>query len=122
MNIFLTKSGFVKVGDFGIARMLTHTAELAASIVGTPYYLSPEIVQSNAYNYKSDIWSLGILLYEMCALKPPFNGANLHMLATQIVSGTFPPIPSHFSPNMHKMVHKLLQVEPDNRPTIAQIL
>ena len=73
-NIFMTKSGLVKLGDFGIARVLSSTAEMAATVVGTPYYLSPEIVQSNTYGFKTDIWSIGVLLYEMCALRPPFNG------------------------------------------------
>jgi len=67
-NIFLMKSGMIKLGDFGIARVLNSTNELAATVVGTPYYLSPEIVQSNHYDFKTDIWSLGVLLYEMCAL------------------------------------------------------
>ena len=67
--------------------MLGSTVEQAVTIVGTPYYLSPEIIQNNPYNSKSDIWSLGVLLYEMCALKPPFNGKNIHMLAMQIVRG-----------------------------------
>ena len=54
---------------------------MAATVVGTPYYLSPEIVQSNTYDYKTDVWSIGVLLYEMMALRPPFNGQNLHQLA-----------------------------------------
>ena len=70
----MTKSGLLKLGDFGIARVLTSTTEMAATVVGTPYYLSPEIVQSNSYGFKTDVWSVGILLYEMCALRPPFNG------------------------------------------------
>ena len=69
------------MGDFGIAKELATTNDLAATVIGTPYYLSPEIVQSNTYDFKTDIWSLGVLLYEMCVLKPPFNGANLHSLA-----------------------------------------
>merc|ERR1712151_320983 len=80
-NIFMTKSGLTKLGDFGIARVLSTTTEMAATVVGTPYYLSPEIVQSNRYGFKTDVWSIGVLLYEMCALRPPFNGQNLHMLA-----------------------------------------
>lgn len=73
-NVFLMKNGMIKLGDFGIARVLQSTTEMAATVVGTPYYLSPEIVQSNTYDFKTDIWSIGVLLYEMCALRPPFNG------------------------------------------------
>jgi len=67
-NLFLTKRGILKLGDFGIARILTNTISKAKTVVGTPYYLSPEIIKSESYNFKSDIWSLGVLLYEMCAL------------------------------------------------------
>ena len=58
-------SGEIKLGDFGIARALDHTSEMADSVVGSPLYLSPEIVQAKPYNYKTDIWSMGVLLYEM---------------------------------------------------------
>jgi len=66
--IFLTKKNIVKLGDFGIARVLSNTKSRAKTVVGTPYYLSPEIIESQPYSFKSDIWSLGVLLYEMCAL------------------------------------------------------
>jgi NIMA (never in mitosis gene a)-related kinase len=66
------------IGDFGIARVLSNTKSRAKTVVGTPYYLSPEIIRSEGYSFKSDIWSLGVLLYEMAALQPPFNAASLH--------------------------------------------
>ena len=77
-NIFVTKKGIVKLGDFGIARVLSNTRSKAKTVVGTPYYLSPEIIKSESYSFKSDIWSLGVLLYEMAALTPPFNAGSLH--------------------------------------------
>ena len=83
-NVFLTRSGIVKLGDLGIARVLTHTKEFAKTMVGTPYYLSPEIVANRPYSFKSDIWSMGVMLYELCALKPPFDGTSLHMLGMRI--------------------------------------
>ena len=95
---------------------------MAATVVGTPYYLSPEIVQSNKYDYKTDIWSLGVLLYELCALKPPFNGTTIHMLALQIVTGKYMPLPAGFSVEMNKLLSRLLTVDPSLRPSCDEIL
>ncbi len=53
-------------------------------MVGTPYYLSPEIVENRPYSFKSDVWSLGVILYELCALKPPFTADSMHFLALKI--------------------------------------
>ena len=80
-NIFMNQNGSIKIGDFGIARVLSDTKSKAKTVVGTPYYLSPEIIKSEPYSFKSDIWSLGVLLYEMCALTPPFNAQSVHQLA-----------------------------------------
>ncbi|XP_042620406.1 serine/threonine-protein kinase Nek5 [Cyprinus carpio] len=83
-NIFLTQGGQkVKLGDFGIARMLNSTVELARTCVGTPYYLSPEICENRPYNNKTDIWSLGCVLYELCTLRHPFEGSNLKQLVCE---------------------------------------
>jgi NIMA (never in mitosis gene a)-related kinase 1/4/5 len=76
-NIFLTSNGTVKIGDFGISRILEGTKEETQSVVGTPYYMSPEVCQSKPYSYKSDIWALGCCLYELCTLKHAFDAKNL---------------------------------------------
>uniref|UniRef100_A0A3P9AY78 non-specific serine/threonine protein kinase n=1 Tax=Maylandia zebra TaxID=106582 RepID=A0A3P9AY78_9CICH len=75
-NIFLTK----EFGEFGIARVLNSTVELARTCIGTPYYLSPEICENKPYNNKSDIWALGCVLYEMCTLKHAFEAGNMKNL------------------------------------------
>ena len=87
----------IKIGDFGIAKILKHTVAVAKTMVGTPYYLSPEIIEQRPYSFKSDIWSLGVLLYELCALRPPFEGSSMHFLSLQIVRGNYPPLPAQYS-------------------------
>lgn len=121
-NIFLTKNGIIKLGDFGIARVLSDTRSKAKTVVGTPYYLSPEIIKSEPYSFKSDIWSLGVLLYEMCALQPPFNAQSLHQLAQKIIQGQYAPVPSHFSKNINALLSSMLQRDPAKRPNINQLL
>lgn len=95
--MFITKNNMLKLGDFGIARVLNKTMEKARTVVGTPYYLSPEIIENKPYSFKSDIWSMGVMLYEMCALQPPFNANSLQFLALKIVKGSYQPLQGNFS-------------------------
>lgn len=121
-NIFLTKRNIIKLGDFGIARVLKYTIESAKTYCGTPYYLSPEIVDNKPYSFKSDIWSLGVVLYELCALKQAFDGDSLASLAINIVRGSYRPLPSHYSRQLKSLVADLLQVDAAKRPNINEIL
>lgn len=121
-NIFLTASGLVKLGDFGIAKCLQNTYQNAKTMVGTPYYLSPEIVQGKPYSFKSDIWSLGVLLYEMMALKMPFDAKNLPMLSLKIMKGQCAPLSSFYSQDLRKLAEALLKTDPSKRPSVNEIL
>lgn len=93
----MTKSGIVKIGDFGIAKVLEATFQKAKTVVGTPYYLSPEIVKNESYSFATDIWSLGVLLYELCGLRPPFDAPSLHILSMKIVRGVYTPLSTFYS-------------------------
>ncbi|XP_040912645.1 serine/threonine-protein kinase Nek5-like isoform X2 [Toxotes jaculatrix] len=122
-NIFLTNRGMkAKLGDFGIARMLNNTMELARTCVGTPYYLSPEICESRPYNNKTDIWSLGCVLYELCTLRHPFEGSSLRQLVSKICRGRYNPVSSRYSHDLRLLVAHLFKVNPRDRPSVSSVL
>ncbi|XP_051038419.1 serine/threonine-protein kinase Nek1 isoform X2 [Phodopus roborovskii] len=121
-NIFLTKDGTVQLGDFGIARVLNSTVELARTCIGTPYYLSPEICENKPYNNKSDIWALGCVLYELCTLKHAFEAGNMKNLVLKIISGSFPPVSLHYSYDLRSLLSQLFKRNPRDRPSVNSIL
>ncbi|XP_053501405.1 serine/threonine-protein kinase Nek1 isoform X4 [Ictalurus furcatus] len=121
-NIFLTKDGTVQLGDFGIARVLSSTVELARTCIGTPYYLSPEICENKPYNNKSDIWALGCVLYEMCTLKHAFEAGNMKNLVLNIIRGSYPPVSVHYSQDLRALLGLLFKRNPRERPSVGAIL
>ncbi|XP_052784823.1 serine/threonine-protein kinase nekl-2-like [Mya arenaria] len=120
-NVFLTTSGVVKLGDFGIARHLIHE-DLASTRIGTPLYISPEICKGKLYDAKSDMWAAGCLLYEMCALHVPFRAANFDALVGKILAVEFAPLPSQFHGMIQTLLSKLLVLDPGDRFSAKQVL
>ncbi|XP_061204324.1 serine/threonine-protein kinase Nek2 [Neopsephotus bourkii] len=121
-NVFLDGKQNVKLGDFGLARILHHDTSFAKTFVGTPYYMSPEQMNYMSYNEKSDIWSLGCLLYELCALSPPFRACSQKELAEKIKEGKFRRIPYRYSEQLNELLKEMLNVKDYCRPSVEDIL
>ena len=119
-NLFLMKTGDILIGDLNVAKVITKS--LAYTQTGTPFYASPEVWADKPYDFRSDIWSVGVILYELCTLKPPFKGANLKELYKSVMKGEYEPLPSSLSKDLGKLIKQLLQINPRNRPTCSEIL
>lgn len=120
-NVFLDASGNVKLGDFGLARVLRRDQCFAASFVGTPHYMSPELVKGRQYDRKSDVWAVGCLIYELCALRPPFRGRAFAQLSDNIAHGQFSCIPGVYSSDLQSIIGFMLAVDHEQRPGIEVI-
>ncbi|EPS36868.1 hypothetical protein H072_9490 [Dactylellina haptotyla CBS 200.50] len=121
-NVFLDHDTCVKLGDFGLSRILASDQHMATTYVGTPYYMSPEIVCDLPYTSRSDIWSLGCVIYELCALSPPFDAKSLPSLCQKIQAGRYNPIPNSYSPELRRVVDMCLRTNPSDRPDTAKLL
>ena len=121
-NIFIDQENNIKLGDFGLSRILNQDISFAVSRVGTPYYMSPEQIENIKYNEKSDIWSLGCFLYELATLHPPFEATTHLNLARKIKSGKVDSIPSFYSPKLNEVINLLMNLDPDKRPNIREII
>jgi len=111
-----------KIGDLGISKVVQSETALAQTVVGTPYYLSPELCEGRNYGTKSDIWSLGCVLYEVLTLRHAFDGKTLPALVMKILSGVYPPLPTLYSAPLRELVASMLQQDPDRRPSTRAII
>lgn len=120
-NIFLYKDGTAKLGDLNVSKVIQNSLNYTQT--GTPYYASPEVWRDQPYDTKSDIWSLGCVIYEMMALKPPFRADDMPGLYKKILRGYLPKI-SHkeYNDELYETLRSMVQVKAKLRPTCREIL
>ena len=120
-NIFLTKNNSdIKIGDFGLAKILENN--FAQTLIGTPYYLSPELCEELPYNDKSDVWALGCILYELCTYDHPFNAKYQASLIMKILEQKPKPIHEYYSKNLQNLIYLILDKNYKTRPSCYDIL
>jgi NIMA (never in mitosis gene a)-related kinase 1/4/5 len=119
-NVFLNKDGSVKLGDMNVSKVAKDG--FLKTQTGTPYYASPEVWKDMKYNYKSDIWSLGCVLYEAITLRPPFLAKDMEELFEKVTAGLIDPIPKSYSRDLSVLVKLLLNTNPNERLSCGQIL
>lgn len=114
-NLFLTKEGVIKLGDLNVSKVAKRG--MLRTQTGTPYYACPEVWKDMPYDHRSDIWSLGCVLYEMITSQPPFRAPTMKGLYSRVISGKFEKIGSQYSTDLHNMIGSCLQVQSSKRPT-----
>lgn len=116
----MTSKGVIKLGDLNVSKVAKKG--MLRTQTGTPYYACPEVWKDMPYDHRSDIWSLGCVLYEMITLQPPFRATTMKGLYTKVISGKYDPIPSHHTNDLKNMIKSLLQVKSSERPDCDKIL
>lgn len=121
-NVFMTTTKLLKLGDFGVSKVLDANTHFAQTQIGTPTHISPEVVLGKSYDFKSDIWGLGCIVYEICCQKPPFLSKNLNEIFEKIKNAKYADIPKTYSQTLSDLIRIMLKVEPKRRPTAYQLL
>ena len=120
-NVFLDCDDNVKLGDFGLAKNLMFSSQKMGGMTGTPLSLAPETIEKGVCSYKSDVWALGIIVYELCCLKNPFYCTNYPLLLKKICCDEIPDIPDFYSRELNKFARSLLERDEGKRPSVAEI-
>ncbi|KAK2955695.1 putative G2-specific protein kinase nim-1 [Blattamonas nauphoetae] len=121
-NIFMFDDEIVKLGDFGVSVQLQADDLMKHSLYGTPLYLSPEMCENKPYTSYTDIWSLGIVLHELCTFQVPFDGRSLaEVMRKMSQSKIAPDIPSRYSASLSLLHRSMLNKIPDKRPSASDI-
>jgi len=122
-NVFLGEDGTLKLGDLGLGRSFSSRTLEATTVVGTPYYMAPEVMKGSPYSYPADIWSLGCVVYELCNLVSPFWEKNLglYQLYQKISSGVYAPVDEGYGPDMRAFVDAMIKIDVSARPNLAQV-
>ncbi len=112
-------NGAIKLGDMNVSKM---TKNMCKTQTGTPYYASPQVWKDLPYDKKSDIWSLGCVIYEAITLKPPFRANDMEGLYKKVTRGFYSRIPSDYSEELNIIIKMLLEVTPHLRSTCDRLL
>lgn len=123
-NILLDIDGHAKIADFGVSAQINHTYDNSKTFIGTPWWMSPDVLTHSDYNSKTDIWSLGITVIEIAEGEPPYSNLKMRLAMLKIIND--PPKgmtdPSLWSKEMNNFVSRCLTVVPDKRPTAQELL
>ena len=120
-NIFLTDDNIVKIGDLNVSKLARQDG-LNYTQAGTPYYASPEVWRDRPYDFKSDVWSIGVITFEMCCLQLPFQAKDMAGLYKKVLKGDYKPIPLQYSSNLRQVVDLMLKSKSSERASITDIL
>ena len=119
-NLFVTKEGVVKLGDLNVSKV--SKKGLLRTQTGTPYYACPEVWKDMPYDNRSDIWSMGCVLYEMAMKQPPFRATTMKGLYAKVVAGRYDPLSSNYSKDFKDIIASCLKVRSTDRPNCDKIL
>lgn len=127
LNIFMSSKQTIKIGDLGVCKTEDDSNEpdennINNARVGTPLYLAPELVKNKSYDFKVDIWALGIIMYYLTCLIPPFSGDSLNDLATSILNTTPKELPKYYTTKFKTLIYTFLSKNPDDRPSTEEAL